>query len=76
MSTRLLVNIDQRDFNAMAAEEDGWTGVIPDSDDMTQLTTPTQEEEIQEWCVSGHNSAPYRKGGEGIEGSYQRKTLQ
>ena len=33
----------------------------PDSDNIAQLTTPTQEEEkeIQEWCVSEHVALPF-----------------
>ena len=61
MSTQLLGQIDNSDFNALPAEEDRWTGAIPDSEDIIQLTTPTQEEEkeIQAWCVSEHAALPF-----------------
>ena len=61
MSTQLLDQIDNSDFNALPAEEDGWTGATPDSEDIIQLTMPTQEEEkeIQEWCVSEHVALPF-----------------
>ena len=53
--TQLLDQIEQSDFNAMPAEQDGWTGAIPDPDDIVHPSTPTREEkEIQEWCVSEH----------------------
>ena len=61
MSTQLLDQIDHIDFKALPAEEDHWTGAIPDSEDIIQLTTPTQEKEkeIQEWCVSEHVALPF-----------------